>query len=99
MSNKRRYTDKTLLQIIHGIDFQLLKAQKTIMVEMSGLKKLPDAQRATIEGMLNFIDQIQDYAVDKFNLDKNKVFNFTDEKGIPNMTYSEAKRIVLKENE
>lgn len=86
---------QTARQLIYHINYDLLKAQKTILVEMSGLSKLTEAQRQTVEGVLSLIDRIQDYAVEEFKLDKNKVFNFVDEKGTPNMTYHEAKEIVL----
>lgn len=64
-------------QLIHTMDFNLLRAQKTVLVEMTGKESLSDAERATLEGLLNLIDTIQDLAIDEYGYNKKEVLNLT----------------------
>lgn len=87
----------TVIQFFTGIDYSLLKAQKLILIGLSGKKSLTNAERQTIEGMLCLLDGIQDIAVDCFDMDAEVVtLTAGREEGEElNMTIEEAKRIVL----
>jgi hypothetical protein len=69
---------KNLKQFITGFgNFTLLKAQKTILLNMMATKSsLSEAETSAIEGIILLIDQVQDIAVDQFGYTKNQVFNY-----------------------
>ena len=68
---------KTLIGdvVLKNIDFKLLKKQKLDLLEIYLDPQLTDSQYSTIEGVVNLIDAIQDYAVDNLGYDEQKVFN------------------------
>lgn len=69
------------------IDWQLLKEQKHLLVEIIRNKnptefKLTEQHTDAIEGIINFLDTIQDYAVDDLGIPEDEVFKFEEkEKG------------------
>ncbi len=69
----------TAHKLIHKQDFNLLRAQKTVLNNMLGKKKITESEYATIEGMLSLIDAIQDIACDGYGYNPNDIFNFTNE--------------------
>ncbi len=83
----------TAYKLIHKMDFKLLKAQKTILNNMLGKKKLTIAENDAIDGILNLIDSIQDIACDTYGYDQNEVFNFD---GSTKLSLNDCKEIVLK---
>jgi hypothetical protein len=69
---------------INNIDFDLLKEQKLILINMiqdwgesDDEEQREDAQQA--EGLLNLIDAMQDYAIDKLNIREDKILNYDKE--------------------
>ena len=65
---------------IENIDFEKLKIQKEIFINMiqdwgesEDTQQIEDAKE--VEGLLNLIDSIQDYAVDVLKIEESKVFN------------------------
>jgi hypothetical protein len=65
---------------IKNIDFEKLKKQKAILINMiqdwgeaDDSYQNEDAKEA--EGLINLIDGIQDYAVDTLGVDEKEVFN------------------------
>lgn len=88
---------ETARKLIHRQNFKLLRAQKSILNNMLGKKKLTEAEQASIEGMLCLIDAIQDTACDQYGYDPNDIYNFTNERGgRKKVTLRECKEIVLK---
>ena len=61
-----------------NIDFAELKTQKTALLNIRK-EVLSAEQYEALEGVINLIDAIQDYAVDVLGYDKNEVFNLTQE--------------------
>ena len=64
-------------EFIKTIDWSLLRQQKitlleTIVAEEGGFKEMLN----NLEGIVNLIDAIQDYAVDVLGIDENYVFDF-----------------------
>ncbi len=63
-----------------SINYDVLKKQKDILIKMIEVWRAgPDYQRIEaeeIEGIVQIIDDIQDYAVDSLGMDENKIFNF-----------------------
>ena len=56
---------------IKNVDFNKLRTQKEILINM-----MQDWSKANeLEGLLNLIDEIQDYAVDVLGVDESEVFN------------------------
>ena len=82
MENTRTMTPE---EIIRHIDFKELKEQKATLVDMQYdflNQDLPLSDKHvkyidTIEGMLNFIDLVQDCAVDELGYNEYDVFNLT----------------------
>ena len=65
--------------LIHSTDFELLRAQKTVLVNLQSKEILTPAEEKTIEGMLNLLDAIQDIAVDHYGFKKEYVLNLMNE--------------------
>jgi len=70
--------------VIKDIDFDMLKKQKTILINMiqdwgeaDDENQKKDAKEA--EGIIYLIDAIQDYAVDKLGMKESDVFNIDKE--------------------
>jgi len=62
---------------IKEIDFPLLKKQKGLLAVLRDAPRPPtDEERDAINGILNLIDDIQDYAVDHCGLDEDEVFSY-----------------------
>ena len=70
--------------VIKDIDFDMLKKQKTILINMiqdwgeaDDENQKKDAKEA--EGIIYLIDAIQDYAVDKLGMKESDVFTLDEE--------------------
>ena len=88
---------RVAFKLIHQMNFKLLKAQKTILSNMLGKKKITNAEYATIEGMLAMIDTIQDLACDEYQHNPNDVYNFTNEVDEKiKLSMLECRKIVLE---
>lgn len=62
---------------INKIDFTTLRIQKkTLMAIIDELQKKNDVRFEDLEGLLNLIDTIQDYAVDELGINEMVVFDF-----------------------
>lgn len=57
--------------LVMRTDWKLLKKQKTWLAAQQGKEA---------DGLLHFLDSIQDMLVDKFGFDENKIFQFPKEK-------------------
>lgn len=60
--------------IIDNVDFALLKQQKASLLSINENVVSHD-QYVAIGGIVNLIDAIQDYAVERLGLDENVVFD------------------------
>jgi hypothetical protein len=71
-------TPKTAEEIVTGIDFPLLKEQKKALLEV--IENTDDVPRLEkLEGIVNLLNEIQDYAVDVLGMDENEVFDLTND--------------------
>lgn len=68
--------DKWVTVEIDKIDLALLKDQKHQLLCIK-TSQLTTEQDDAVQGMINLIDAIQDYAVDVLGMDKYQVFNLT----------------------
>lgn len=69
------------LVLLQGIDYGLLREQKTEIINMLDKLVLSDDQKAALNGILVLFDSIQDFAVDEMEMDEMVVFNLnSDEK-------------------
>lgn len=68
-------------EIIDFIDFEKLKKQKEALLEiMSAVTGGVDQKKVDeVQGIVNLIDHIQDYAVDVLGKDEKEVFNLEEE--------------------
>lgn len=64
--------------IIRNIDFNMLRVQKTALLSIREELLSPE-QGDALEGIVNLIDAVQDYAVDVMGMDKYEVFNLSKE--------------------
>lgn len=64
-------------KFIEQIDWALLKAQKSELITSEVRDEDCLVHCDCVEGLINLLDSIQDYAVDEMNIDKNEVFNLT----------------------
>ena len=60
------------------IDFGQLREQKVALLGINA-KVLSKDQYEALEGIINLVDSIQDYAVDKLGYKAQEVFRLTDE--------------------
>jgi len=60
------------------IDFSQLREQKVALLGINA-KVLSKDQYEALEGIINLVDSIQDYAVDKLGYKAQEVFRLTDE--------------------
>lgn len=74
-------------KLIKNIDWSELRTQKTTLLEIAREYREDYPETATtvkerldnIEGLINLIDNIQDYAVDKLGVNEIHVYNFDEE--------------------
>ena len=60
-------------EVLRGIDWDLLKQQKKVLLEMTeNMDDVPKLE--AVEGIIVLIDALQDAAVDLYGLDENLVF-------------------------
>ena len=65
-------------EIVTKTDFSELKTQKAALLD--AMNKLKDKHTVSkLEGLLSFIDSIQDMAVDIYGMDENVVFDLNEE--------------------
>lgn len=86
----------TARQLIGNINFELLKAQKLVLLELQGKPYIePNGPEwLAIEGMLALVDAVQDCAVDSIGFARNHVFNLSDEVG--HMNLQDAENVLLE---
>lgn len=83
--------------LIHTMDFKLLKAQKTMLLNMQSKKTTTTAEWNAIEGIVNMIDAIQDIATDHYGFDPNEIYNFeNDVDNTTKLSLNDCKKIVMK---
>lgn len=75
----------TMAQFLHGIDFKLLKAQKSRLINIQAKLENPKAKFTqkdldALEGIINLCDKIQDVAVDDYGYNERTVFRRSREK-------------------
>jgi hypothetical protein len=73
-------TGITFKQIIGTMDWELLKAQKEVLLNMQGLSP-SRTEELTIEGIINLLDAIQDAAIEEFGVDKYTALNLSQNSG------------------
>jgi Na+/phosphate symporter len=89
-------------ELLEKTDFEKLKDQKMKLLGMiEDYESSPElAKQETAKemvGLVNFIDSVQDYAVDVMGKDENKVFNFEEEReGIIERMKNFVKEIILR---
>ncbi len=76
----------TVQRMIHNMDWELLKAQKKVLINLQSKKSITPAEWSALEGIINFIDAEQDIATDVYGYDEEKVFNLNNK-----LTMKEAK--------
>lgn len=69
---------KTAQELIEGINWKDLKAQKQALLEVMNLTT-DEKKVENLQGILTMIDNVQDFAVDVMGKDENEVFNLTEE--------------------
>jgi hypothetical protein len=100
MANKKTNTVKdarAAFQLIHKMNFNLLRAQKTVLLEMGEKDSLSDAERAAIEGVLCLIDTVQDLAIDEYGYNKKEILNLMDDNDKLYVSVEDCEKIVLAE--
>jgi hypothetical protein len=73
-------------ELIHKMDWELLKAQKKVLINLQSKKSITPAEWSALEGIINGIDAEQDIATDVFGIEEETVFNLGDK-----LTMKEAK--------
>lgn len=63
--------------LIESIDWDSLKKQKNTLLNLSSSDILTSDIIDDLYGLINLIDSIQDYAVDDFGMDENKIYDLT----------------------
>jgi hypothetical protein len=72
-------SDIVLPEFLQKTDWTLLKEQKKHLLDVINIDEVNPEQKEALEGLLNYIDSIQDYMVDEIGLDENLVFDLHDE--------------------
>jgi hypothetical protein len=68
-------TPKTADELIGGIDWKLLKKQKFQLLKVINNDAVTPKQKESLEGILNLLDTVQDFAVDVLGINEKEVFN------------------------
>jgi len=63
---------------IEKIDWSELRNQKRLLI-LANDKLVDQEQKDAIEGILNLIDAVQDYAVDEMGMNSNDIYDFEQE--------------------
>lgn len=85
-------------EVLMKLDFTLLKAQKSVLINLQAKKTITKPEWDTLEGMINLIDHIQDTAVAKAIVTEEEAFNLSGEDEQPKMSLKEAQKIVSNPN-
>lgn len=85
-------------EVLMKLDFTLLKAQKSLLINLQGKKTITKPEWDTLEGIINLIDHIQDTAVKKAIVTEEEAFNLSGEDEQPKMSLKEAQKIVSDKN-
>jgi hypothetical protein len=64
---------------IEKIDWSELRNQKTLLLETINNKAVSPMHKEALEGILNTLDALQDYAVDEMDIDPMHVFDYEQE--------------------
>jgi hypothetical protein len=80
---------KDIPEVILGIDWSDLRAQKTMLLETINNDAVDPEHKEGLEGILNLIDSLQDYAVDVLGIPEMHVFDFEEEEKRENETFNE----------
>lgn len=65
--------------MFENMDWELLRQQKETLLLMTNNQFMVQSEYEAVEGIINLIDAVQDHAVDVLGLDKNIVFNLTND--------------------
>jgi hypothetical protein len=66
---------KTAEELINGIDWKLLKKQKIQLLKVINKDAVTPKEKESLEGILNLLDSVQDFAVDVLGVNEKEVFN------------------------
>lgn len=66
-------------EFLQKIDWKLLKEQKLTLLHHLIHNEYDIRKIELFEGLINFIDVIQDYAADEMEISEKEVFNFTED--------------------
>jgi hypothetical protein len=72
-----KYSRTSIAKAIKNFDWEQLKSDKRLFINIQSLKSVNGAKWEAMEGILNGIDSFQDAAVDDLKVDENKVFNLS----------------------
>lgn len=61
-------------EFIQKIDWELLRVQKRVIIELSAMGCFTTEDYDAFEGLLNLLDALQDYAVDEMGMKDEDVF-------------------------
>jgi hypothetical protein len=82
IENGARGTDiEDYPEFIRKIDFTTLRTQKTLLLETINNDAVDPEHKEGLEGILNLLDGLQDYAVDEMGMNPVDVFDFDLEEG------------------
>lgn len=77
MAKKKFKFPKDAPEFLKKIDFTSLRSQKEVFLKV--LTRLADDEHDKLEGILNLVDALQDYAVDVLGVPEMLVFDFEEE--------------------
>lgn len=80
-NTKKEIPNDRMAKYLASHDFKLLKKQKKLLIKIQvKMEKDPGFTQNewdAIEGMLNWIDSVQDIAVDEYGYAEKKIFNLS----------------------
>jgi hypothetical protein len=68
--------DQEILVNVRKVDWDMLREQKDRLTSLRGTGALEQADNDALDGIIHFIDDIQDQVVDSGQLASRKVFGF-----------------------
>ena len=63
-------------ELIENIDWSELRNQKRTLLEVINIDEVSPEQKEDLEGLINLIDQLQDYACDEMNIPSIYIYDF-----------------------
>jgi hypothetical protein len=79
MPKEKELLKKSAPEFLTKIDWKLLREQKIMLLKCQKYRHFNYKDEEYLQGIINLIDSIQDYAIDEMGISDKEIFNITSE--------------------